>query len=408
MYFSLHVLFFVLVAKDNSRKKTDIDEKTNHQEKTPNQALNFSNHMTGRIESRIPSSPNMQQTITHDSNKYSASIQYGFHSNNRVETETRNFDQCHFSDHHINNSAVNTFQNQLPVNTTEQGQHLENLAPPFTSGYQGYSDPSQHTFVIPPPPMREPFPNFSRLNSHKQNYDFARVPTANAPYPPDFDARTDSNGLSHNETTYILNERVCKKNSHSVPCETNCNARTDSTVKTDNERSSYLKQTFSKDFSQSVQKDTCSTVRMNYKNENKTKTVSLYSEQHKSSESLKSIQKLNHPKYQKMTEQTVLKGENVIIKEFKKSGSTPKFIPRQMLSVSKLKSVPNKTQAPVKDNDELDQQLRKNAVMLGSTQGPGEVPDEYKKPVKLPTEKAVETTVTEIRKRLSEVCIISV
>ena len=109
-----------------------------------------------------------------------------------------------------------------------------------------------------------------------------------------------------------------------------------------------------------------------------------------------------------MTEQTVLKGENVIIKEFKKSGSTPKFIPRQMLSVSKLKSVPNKTQAPVKDNDELDQQLRKNAVMLGSTQGPGEVPDEYKKPVKLPTEKAVETTVTEIRKRLSEVCIISV
>jgi hypothetical protein len=35
-------------------------------------------------------------------------------------------------------------------------------------------------------------------------------------------------------------------------------------------------------------------------------------------------------------------------------------------------------------------EIRKNAIVLGSTQGPALVPEEYQKPEKTPTEKAVE------------------
>ncbi|CAC5381496.1 RNA-binding protein 48 [Mytilus coruscus] len=197
--------------------------------------------------------------------------------------------------------------------------HTENDKPPPCC---------QQTLVIPPPPVREAFPNYSKINQNKTTFDFARVPTANAPFPTDYDGRIPQN---------VVAKEMKTQTHHDDP-------------KVD-------------------------AIKQNPSYSNKQGNLS-------------------HPKYNKILDKT---GEKIIIKDFKKCGAMPKFIPRQTLNLLKAKS----EHGEASNRDNLEMELRKNAVVLGSTQGPALVPEEFKKKEKSCTEKAVEHTVKEIRKRVS-------
>jgi hypothetical protein len=84
--------------------------------------------------------------------------------------------------------AIIRYANYNPGNYSSSEQQLQSHDPlPSTSGYYS-NNISEQTLVIPPPPKREEFLNFSKLKRSDQKFEFARVPTANASFPLNFDS----------------------------------------------------------------------------------------------------------------------------------------------------------------------------------------------------------------------------
>lgn len=309
-----------ILGKDQSRRGKTFE---GHIENDSKQAHKVSE----RIESRIPALPSIQNNHTFHKNHVSTESTQDSISNKMPH-------MTNFSSDHGNNTNYSTQQNSQPYS---YGNHListqknDNLQQTLVIPTLHAIEPPpccQQTLLIPPPPVREAFPNYSKINQNKTTFDFARVPTANAPFPTDYDGRIPQNVVA----------KEMKTQTHD-----------------DDPKGDAIKQNPS------------------YSNKQGN---------------------LSHPKYNKILDKT---GEKIIIKDFKKCGAMPKFIPRQTLNLLKAKS----EHGEASNRDNLEMELRKNAVVLGSTQGPALVPEEFKKKEKSCTEKAVEHTVKEIRKRVS-------
>ncbi|CAG2223664.1 unnamed protein product [Mytilus edulis] len=297
-------------SKDQSRRGKTSEghiEKTSegHIENDSKQAHKVSE----RIESRIPALASYQNNHSFSKNHVSTDNSQD-NINNKMPHITN------FSSNHDNNTDYSTHQNSQTYSygnnlvSTEKNDNLHQ-----THSQQTSVNPPppviepppwcQQTLVIPPPPVREAFPNYSKINQHKTTFDFARVPTANAPFPSDYDGRKFPQNVAAKEI---------KTQIHDDP------------------------------------KD--DVIKQNSAGSNK--------------QSASAHGNLSHPK---------------------------------TLNLLKAKSEHGETKASNKDNLEIE--LRKNAVVLGSTQGPALVPEEFKKKEKSCTENAVEHTVKEIRKRVS-------
>lgn len=308
-----------------------------------------------RIESRIPSLHNNRNNLNQNNTAIGNTNDI---QNYKVwQNQTSNSNQStSYHDNSIlmqsqkNSQNEQRYANYNPGNYSSSEQQLQSHDPlPSTSGYYS-NNISEQTLVIPPPPKREEFLNFSKLKRSDQKFEFAQVPTANASFPLNFDARKNpQENLEGN----------VKNMDHEIISESNIKL-------TENPFHKHAP----------AFKSTSHGKRGN----------------------------LNHPKYHKILENVGMKNETIVVKEFKKTGSTPKFIPRQTMNLLKTKSELPKE---ITSNDELGKEIRKNAIVLGSTQGPALVPEEYQKPEKTPTEKAVEKSISDIRKRMSVVSAIN-
>ncbi|XP_046551148.1 LOW QUALITY PROTEIN: uncharacterized protein LOC124260868 [Haliotis rubra] len=91
----------------------------------------------------------------------------------------------------------------------------------------------------------------------------------------------------------------------------------------------------------------------------------------------------------------------LIVREYKKTGKVPKFIPRQALK--KTGVTVGESPKPRPESDALNKQIRVNAFTLADTQGPT-MPGKGDQTVKVHpgAQKAVNQTVKDIRKRISK------
>ncbi|XP_046342744.2 uncharacterized protein LOC124123586 [Haliotis rufescens] len=91
----------------------------------------------------------------------------------------------------------------------------------------------------------------------------------------------------------------------------------------------------------------------------------------------------------------------LIVREYKKAGKVPKFVPRQALKKAGVKD--GESPKPKTENDALNKQIRVNAFTLADTQGPAMPGNgDQKVNVHPGAQKAVNQTVKEIRKRISK------
>ncbi|XP_067648796.1 RNA-binding protein 48-like [Haliotis asinina] len=91
----------------------------------------------------------------------------------------------------------------------------------------------------------------------------------------------------------------------------------------------------------------------------------------------------------------------LIVREYKKAGKVPKFVPRQALKKTGVSD--GESPKPRTENDALNKQIRVNAFTLADTQGPT-MPGKGDQTVKVHpgAQKAVNQTVKDIRKRISK------
>ncbi|KAL3832705.1 hypothetical protein ACJMK2_024322 [Sinanodonta woodiana] len=177
---------------------------------------------------------------------------------------------------------------------------------------------------IPLPPKVDPH---AEVKKHSwKNYEFARVPTANAPFPNDFDARLAPNSISNAFG-----------------------------IKNDSKDTRQEQATIEKSEAENV----CGII--------------------------------------------AIKKDQVLIKDYRKPGLPPRFIPRQM--ANKKTGRDKEILDEKKEEDNLTKEIKKNAFILGTPQGPvapdpTELEREEKKEKE--QEKLMNELSSSIRKRISQ------
>ena len=208
-----------------------------------------------------------------------------------------------------------------------------------------------------PLPPRQMHHGMSRHNQRLQNYTFACVPTAQAEFPVDYDARL--NHSKHMEFT--KNQRL--EISIATPEKPNLNNKV--IEKTDNLESLSV--------------------------EVSTKTDEVVEDKRSMQEKI---------------EENLKKKSDLVIKSFDKTRPVPKFIPRQAQIKKKPQEIMSKeTENVNKKNaatDPLNKEIRRNAFTLGKPQGPVDHDNKLVKEVEK-TEESVDKTVKDIRKRMLQV-----
>ncbi|OWF35364.1 uncharacterized protein LOC110443038 [Mizuhopecten yessoensis] len=230
---------------------------------------------------------------------------------------------------------------------------------PCTTGAPPLEEEKQ--IWIPPPPKE--VPNREGISHHSaSSYEFARVRTAHSLYPPNYDARISTksdNTQSYNQNAYTQQrEENPARMSKSIP-QTNGDFK-----------EMFMKRNLSKG--------------------------------DKSDINLKQEASKNHDSDQEAKISSKVKMQaGVIVRTFKPQTAPPKFVPRQMMKLTK-KSVNNSVNT---SKDVVNKELRQNALRLGEIQGPvargQDGVQEPRKPTE--TEESVEKTRIQIRKRVSEI-----
>ncbi|KAL4221952.1 RNA-binding protein 48 [Mactra antiquata] len=95
-----------------------------------------------------------------------------------------------------------------------------------------------------------------------------------------------------------------------------------------------------------------------------------------------------------------LNHEDVVIKKINKTGSVPKFIPRQAQILRKTGTITNTSRT---DSENLNKEIRKNAFTLGKVQGPAHIGPCLSNESLDPKEKTVIDSIQNIRKKLTKV-----
>jgi hypothetical protein len=198
---------------------------------------------------------------------------------------------------------------------------------------------NEEQFTLPPPQKQMRFTD--RVFRKSQNYGGAKVPSAQATFPANFDARTDQLNISGSKI------------------EDSDSLKTDLDNKSENESSK------------------------------------------------EKLERSNVKTMQDKVEEN-LKSKNIVIKEFSKKTTVPKFIPRQALIRNKTGKATDKTKT---ENDssktnKLNKEIRKNALMLGKIQGPSDLGPSVSKESLDPKEKSVINSTLEIRRKLKEVMLL--
>ncbi|XP_053373435.1 uncharacterized protein LOC123530991 [Mercenaria mercenaria] len=212
----------------------------------------------------------------------------------------------------------------VPLTVNENVKNTHNL-----------TQENEEQLILPPPPkqMRSSDCSFIKV----QKYSGAKVPSAQATFPANFDARTDR--LTENEDdTKIKDSKGYENTLNEI------------------DKQEELREDLSK----------------------------------------KSMQ-------EKVEEN--LKNRSVVIKDFSKKGTVPKFIPRQAQIKNKLERVTDKikTGKEASKTDELNREIRKNAFKLGKAQGPADLGPSTSNESLDPKEKSVIDSMLEIRKKLTKV-----
>lgn len=240
--------------------------------------------------------------------------------------------------------SLQNYGKKLTV-TTENGAKRPNAETGLDTYHVGdqkthsekYANEEQVT--IPPPPKQM---RFSAIISRKssQKYGGPKVPSAQATFPADFDARTDRDELLL-ESSKLQEPKQLENDSDQI----------------------------------------------------KTSTKSCVS---KSVISPKSMQ-------DKVEES--LKNTNIVIKDFKKSSTVPKFIPRQAQVKMKMnRTCKDKRPAElIGKTDELNIKIRKNAFKLGKAQGPVDLGPSSSNESLDSREKSVLESMLEIRNKINKV-----
>ena len=243
---------------------------------------------------------------------------------------------------------------------TEVSNNLTGQLNPQLSGHNGISSKSNihglststisnaglTHLQLPPPPRHSNVKINKQINSDQCNR-FARVPTAHAGFPSNFDARLNKPPDEHCLDNNPRNEKP--------PEPLQVNEKDDS-----NAWKTSVKQP--------------------------------------GGETVKDLQ-------EKSSEMSPLKTDSVVIKNFSKKGPVPKFIPRQMQS--KMKSAEKlsdtkEQKTSANDGDEISKELRRNAFTLREIQGPEDVIEAKRKEPVLQIA-SVAKSVKEIRKHVSQV-----
>ncbi|XP_060064632.1 RNA-binding protein 48-like [Ylistrum balloti] len=215
---------------------------------------------------------------------------------------------------------------------------------------------------IPPPPKEGSSREDHSCNS-MSDYEFARVRTAHSVFPPNYDARI----LTDFDTTKSCQSTYANKKSETNPAEMSNSI---------SEANNNFRERLGK---KNLSKGDNSDVRI------KQKEVPSNYENDQSS--------ISHSKVKLQA--------GVIVRAFKPQTAPPKFVPRQMMKLSK-KTVNNSVNTL---KEEVNRELRQNALKLGDVHGPvAQGQDSVQEPVKpTETEESVEKTRMQIRKRVSEI-----
>ncbi|KAJ8313704.1 hypothetical protein KUTeg_008265 [Tegillarca granosa] len=251
-----------------------------------------------------------------------------------------------------------TISAQRETIVTAQEQSIER------DTYQNESFNEEYNLMLPLPPGRGciNLPHFS----HGSKYEYARVPSAHASLPVNFDGRLKSEHYNNDSPSHTTHSNQNYWNNN----QQNYNTKERKELKID------LKGDNSLGFHNSQQINTA-----NNKSES------------------------NDPVNEKPKE------NKIIVRDYKKVGTAPKFVPRQTLNLIKKKEDNvnddiNKKKVTEGDSEKdklINDRLRQNALILNpKPQGPlsldGEEP-------KLPTKEdnSIQETVINIRKRMNKV-----
>ncbi|XP_033762700.1 uncharacterized protein LOC117344155 isoform X2 [Pecten maximus] len=239
-----------------------------------------------------------------------------------------------------------------PADRTREG---DTRVPPPSSKADILPLEEEQQIWIPPPPKEMAY----RENSHHSttDYEFARVRTAHSVYPADYDARISTGSDETKKYPGAYTQQKWEENPEKMP-KTN------------------------KDFKERFQKQNLT------KGDNADDTKQKVGSNRNTDQSI--------VKYSEVKTQA-----GVVVRTFKPQTAPPKFVPRQMLNLSK-KTVHNSVNA---QKDEVNKELRQNALKLRELHGPvARGQDRVQEPVK-PTEaeESMEKTRSQIRKRVSEI-----
>ncbi|GAB1605778.1 hypothetical protein Ahia01_000860100 [Argonauta hians] len=275
--------------------------------------------------------------------------------------------------------------------------------PPPSSSLPPPPPPSQPP--PPPPPSQppqmtkeqiwlEPPPQYCRPRLTKSKEIFARVPSAQATFPPNFDARIkpdpNPNSYPGPDSSLKLLPRQAMTLKHSANSNNNNNNRNIDNYKNNNNNQKTITATTMTTMvchssrPQEEQKQDLTT---------KTTSTTITTATTTSEPSKSSIMRGRHRR----------DNTPIVIRELKTSAATtkpktcpPRFVPRQAMSSSKS----NQKLLPNRPDDGLNKAIRSSAIILGEVQGPERPP--HLIPMDKDIQKSIEETRKEIRKRVLE------
>jgi len=281
-------------------------------------------------------------------------------NNQKTKKQHNNYGQQTTPQRNVDQTYDNNDKNLHNIRTEKQ------MVPPIMNE-ENYEEPPQ--YWIPAPPKENPgLRGNTFFRKGLEGYQYAKVPTAHATLPENFDERLNHFGNHSHQVNvssdeyggfetlryrndFHLNQRFDKSNQHNFDTETNS-------------------------LSTNVDK----------------------------SETTKTTENHSTEREPKKFEKKSIGGMVVRDYQPKLKSGPPKFVPRQTLNLIKKKEK-QVTTAPVVD-DEVNKELKKNTFKLTKIQGPvtgeGTVAKEITEQCK--EDNSVENTRSEIRKRISAVC----
>lgn len=281
------------------------------------------------------------------------------HSQNRNKTE-------YFDSKSISGSKESSYLGNTSAHANNLGNtsaHANSWNRPTQTSVRSHTATSespegQEVQLKLPLPPKQMHHGMSRHNQRLQHYTYAHVPTAQAEFPVDYDARLGLSKESGLPSAYLKLHQVHDKSSDKLA---------------------------NQDLLDQKEQETLSSG----------KTIDA-----SETECSKSMQE--------KIEENLKRKTDVVIKKIDKTRPIPKFIPRQ----AQIKNKPATAQTEVDkvkggEDEILNRELKKNAFTLGKPQGPIHPGSELVKETEK-SEESVEKTVKDIRKRMMQVGIYAI